>query len=281
MGLFSGTHYKVRIKGGNEDEFSCFGQALGLDVSLSAKSVQFGEVTLGKTTSRVIYVHNASSQSATFQFVNDQKNVFSFSKREGMIKPRSDFRIVITFCPTETINFYERVFCVVKNHLVLFVDLVGTCYDLLHRPYPLYQRHVNMYRHRVIMGTYKGGSTEPAKETRRSPIKNMASSTMQQQSMMEGGVKSEEEVQIDDPNYVANEEIPMDAPNYVATHKEMFWECNAASRGVYFKEDMLDFGFSVSGIKSDPKEVTLVNTLNYDITAYWVIPSLPTSSTKV
>ncbi len=79
-----------------------------------------------------------------------------------------------------------------------------------------------------------------------------------------------------------NEEIPIDDPNYVVKHKEMFWECNAESRGVYFKEDLMDFGFSLSSAKSDPKEVTLVNTLNYDIKAYWVIPSIPgTSSSKV
>ena len=121
VGLFSCTHYKVHVKGGNEDEFTCLGQALGAEVSLSAKTVQFGEVTLGKTTNRVLYVHNASSQPATFQFINDKKNVFSLSKREGVVKSNSDFRIVITFCPTETINFYERVFCMIQNHLVLVI----------------------------------------------------------------------------------------------------------------------------------------------------------------
>ncbi len=127
VGLFSCTHYKVRVKGGNEDEFTCFGQSLGLEVSLSAKSVQFGEVTLGKTTNRVLYVHNASTQPATFQFVNDKKNVFSFSKKEGTVKPNSDFRIVITFTPTDTINFYERVFCIVQNHMILVWFFEGEC----------------------------------------------------------------------------------------------------------------------------------------------------------
>ena len=64
----------------------------------------------------------------------------------------------------------------------------------------------------------------------------------------------------------------------MAKHKEMFLECNAESRGVYFKEDIVDFGFSPAAQKSEPKEITLVNTLNYDIKVYWVIPSLPGSS---
>ena len=121
VGLFSCTRYKVKVKGGNEDEFTCVGQALGVEVSLSAKSVQFGEVTLGNTTNRLLYIRNDSNQPATFQFLNDRKNAFSFSMTEGVIKPHSDFRIVIIFAPTETINFYERVFCIVKNHLILVI----------------------------------------------------------------------------------------------------------------------------------------------------------------
>eukprot|EP00826_Nyctotherus_ovalis_P020736 TRINITY_DN1654_c0_g6_i1.p1 TRINITY_DN1654_c0_g6~~TRINITY_DN1654_c0_g6_i1.p1 ORF type:complete len:373 (-),score=55.73 TRINITY_DN1654_c0_g6_i1:654-1772(-) len=119
VGLCSCVHFKARVKGGNEDTFTCLGQALGLQVSLSTKSVQFGEVTLGKSNSRVIYVQNNSSQRAVFQFVNDKKNVFAFSKREGVVEAKSDFRVVITFCPTDTINFYERVFCIVQNHMIL------------------------------------------------------------------------------------------------------------------------------------------------------------------
>jgi len=121
VGMYSCAHYKVRVKGGNEAKFTCLGQALGLQVSLSSNTVSFGEVTLGTTITRVLYVENKSKQPATFQFATDKKNVFSFSKREGVVKGRSDFRVVITFCPTDTINYYERVFCIVQNHLILVI----------------------------------------------------------------------------------------------------------------------------------------------------------------
>lgn len=123
VNLYSCTHFKVKVKGGNEEQLNCTGQALGVEVGLSAKSIQFGEVTYGNTTNRVLHIHNYSSQAATFQFINDRKNVFSFSKKEGVIKPHSDFRIVITFCPTDTINFYERIFCIVKNHIILVSEI--------------------------------------------------------------------------------------------------------------------------------------------------------------
>lgn len=135
---------------------------------------------------------------------------------------------------------------------------MGSCYDLLHKPYPLYQRHVDMYRHRVIMGTYKGNEFDPEIDQRKS-LGSMSSKNRQ-------GLEDATEL---------NEEIPIDDPNYVVRHKEMFWESNSETRGIYFNEDMVDFGFSVSGTKSEVKEVTLINELNYDVTVYWAIPNVP------
>jgi hypothetical protein len=43
---------------------------------------------------------------------------------------------------------------VVRNHAVLYVDLIGTCYDILTKPIPLMQRHIDIYRHKVIMGIH-------------------------------------------------------------------------------------------------------------------------------
>ncbi len=51
-------------------------------------------------------------------------------------------------------NYYERIFCIVRNHEVLYVDLIGTCYDILTKPIPLMQRHIDIYRHKVIMGIH-------------------------------------------------------------------------------------------------------------------------------
>lgn len=97
---------------------------------------------------------NNSDQPTTFQFFTDKSNIFAFSKTEGTVKPKSSARIIIEFYPQKTQNYYERVFCVVRNHHVLFVDLIGTCYDVLTKPMPLMQRHVDVYRHKVIMGIH-------------------------------------------------------------------------------------------------------------------------------
>lgn len=84
----------------------------------------------------------------------------------------------------------------VRQHSVLHVDLIGACYDILTKPIPLMQRHVDIFRHKVIMGIHSrkkapkfdGEGTEEAKE---------------------------DELEIN-----ANE-IPIDDPNQVVMHKEM------------------------------------------------------------
>ena len=98
---------------------------------------------------------NSSDLPTSFQFITDKNNLFSFSVTEGIVKPMSSVRVIINFKPAKTGNYYERVFCMVKNHKVLFVDLVGTCFDVLTKPIPLAQRHVDTFRHKVIMGAHK------------------------------------------------------------------------------------------------------------------------------
>lgn len=127
----------------------------GYDVQLSSKSVHFGEVQTEQTTNRLLNVVNNSDLPTSFQFFTDKSNMYSFSMTEGIVKAHASQRIIITFSPQRTGNYYERIFCLVKNHSVLFVDLLGTCYDVLTKPIPLGQRHIDSYRHKVIMGAHR------------------------------------------------------------------------------------------------------------------------------
>ena len=70
-------------------KFSCFGQALGNDVSLSSNSIHFGEVQLESTTNRLLNIVNDSDQPTSFQFYSDKTNIFAFSKTEGTINAHS------------------------------------------------------------------------------------------------------------------------------------------------------------------------------------------------
>ena len=79
----------------------------------------------------------------------------------------------------------------VRNHEVLYVDLIGTCYDILTKPMPLIQRHVDIFRHKVIMGMHNKVRKDLIDE-------KLGNSTMQQ--------SFDEEMEV-------SLQIPIDKPN--------------------------------------------------------------------
>lgn len=159
----------------------------------------------------------------------DQTNLFSFSQTVGTVKPHSSTRIVVNFGPKKTGNYYERVFCIIKNHKVLYVDLIGTCFDILTKPIPLLQRHIDIYRHKVTMGTLNKDFGKEAQDSFNSS-----------------------------PNYMEGQyEIPIDDPNQVALHKEMLQSFTSAKRDLLLSLDSIDFAFTHTGRLSEPKAVTV------------------------
>jgi hypothetical protein len=66
VGVISCTQYKIKTVGGNELEFSCTGMAQGYNVSLSVKSIHFGEVQMGTNTNRLLNIVNDSDLPTTF-----------------------------------------------------------------------------------------------------------------------------------------------------------------------------------------------------------------------
>jgi hypothetical protein len=99
VGQCTSTQFKIDVVGGNELKLTCKGESQGIDVMLSSKSIQFGEVQMESATNRLLNIMNQSDQPTTFQFFNDRSNVFSFSKTEGTIPPNSQCRIIIEFYP--------------------------------------------------------------------------------------------------------------------------------------------------------------------------------------
>jgi hypothetical protein len=183
------------------------GEGLGNEVSFSTNSIHFGEVQLESTTNRLLNIINDSDQATTFQIYSDKSNIFAFSKTEGTIKAKSQVRIIIEFYPQKTINYYERVFCVVRNHQILYVDLLGTCYDLENKPMPIMQRHIDIYRHKVIMGIHN--------KIRRDKEGAKPSDAMS---------NDHHSADFSSVDLELNQEIPIDNPSQVVLHKEMFLE---------------------------------------------------------
>ena len=150
------------------------------------------------------------------------------------MKKNSASRIIITFNPVKTGNYYERVFCIVRNHKVLYVDLIGTCYDILTKPIPLSQRHIDSYRHKVIMGAHKKS--------------NIVKEIDDQQESFMGSIEVAPDLHL---------EIPIDDPSQVALHKEMLQGSSSDLKELKFSSDSVDFAFTEHGRMSEPKTVTL------------------------
>ena len=250
----------VKVLGGNELKISTMGQANGIDVYLSNKSIHFGEVQQTGTTNRLLNIINESDQPTTFQFFSDKSNVYSFSKLEGTVAPHSQARIIVEFYPQMTCNYYERVFCVVRNHQVLYVDLIGTCYDVLTKPMPLMQRHVDIFRHKVIMGIHN----KARKDKHGDPIDAMASVNASFNDDRDSNNLSAMDLEI-------NQEIPIDDPSQVVLHKEMFTDISAGNRDVKFSQDFMDFAFAESGRISETKSVTIDNAFPFAVDVNWAL----------
>lgn len=179
--------------------------------------------------------HARSSSSLT------KKNIFSFKTIEGVIAAKSTARIVVYFTPKETVSYYTRAFCLVKNHLVLYLDLIGTCYDILQRPIPLSQKDIEIFRTHVLMGT----------------VNRLVENTP---SLM----SSAEEV------YAVSAEVPMDEPNQIALHKELMQ--HSRDKIVSLNEEFLDFGFCMTNRTGEARVITLRNKMPFSIYVMWLIP---------
>lgn len=258
-GVVSCAYYKISSAAGNELQFSCKGEATGFEVELSAKSLNFGEVQLDSSTNRVVNVVNNSDLPTTFQFISDSSNMFGFSKTQGTVKPNSFTRIIVTFNPNKTGNFYERVFCVVRNHKLLYVDLMGTCFDILTKPVPLVQRHIDAFRSRVIMGTH---NKQYPKET----------SLESKESIMENSVEEQD----------LTKEIVFEEVTEVSLHKELLQGFASEKRDIHLSHETFDFGFAESGRISESRQLTLNNKFDFPVKIDWaLLPVLNHATGKI
>lgn len=66
VGTFSCSQYKISVRGGNTLDLTCQGIAKGFDVSLSSKTIHFGEVSQGNTTNRLLNIVNNSELPTSF-----------------------------------------------------------------------------------------------------------------------------------------------------------------------------------------------------------------------
>ena len=118
-GQFSYETFEVITNGGNISRFSCFGNCLALITHISCKNVNFHSIELTSSMSKFIRLYNESDEQTTFQFYHNNDGPFKITETEGVIGPKTNIRVNVIFKPNDTITYYERVFCLIRNHNVL------------------------------------------------------------------------------------------------------------------------------------------------------------------
>ena len=119
---FSYETFEIKTKGGNSIRFSCIANSLGITTNISENFVNFQSVELNTSKTRMIRLFNESDEPTNFQFFYNNETCFKLDELQGVIPANSNVRIRITFQPIETITYYNRIFCITKNHF-LFVKL--------------------------------------------------------------------------------------------------------------------------------------------------------------
>ena len=117
--------YEIFTRGGNTIRFSCIANSLGIRTNINEKFLNFQSVELNTNKTRMIRVFNESHEQTNFQFFYNNEGVFEFDQLQGVIPSNSNVRIRITFKPIEAIIYYERIFCLTKNHFLFVRNLLN------------------------------------------------------------------------------------------------------------------------------------------------------------
>ena len=202
-GINSFETYTLKTIGGNVLRFSCSGSCLSLSTYLNAKCVNFKSVPLGGQMTKLIRVYNDSDQETDYQIFHNNDGAFKINKTEGTIKAHTNMRINITFRPYETITYYERVFCLIKNHMLISLDLYGSCHDLLNKSPLIEQKFIDIFRYKILNGLYfnKSIGNENDNEYLEKITRSLVTKTNSNVS-----------------------ELSLESTNQIQLHKELFWE---------------------------------------------------------
>ncbi len=152
---FSCENFEIIVPGGNVMKFYCTAFCMGLSMEVSSKNVNFDSIEVDNTCAKFIKVFNKNENSTYFNFFFfNSFGPFFFDKVEGVIDAKSSVRVNISFKPKETGTFYERVFCLIKSHMIIAIDLMGSAHDLLNKPKILDQKCIDVFRYKIINGYY-------------------------------------------------------------------------------------------------------------------------------
>ena len=251
----------ISTKGGNKLTFECKGTCRPLKTWVGTKCINFKTVPLGGQSKRLFRIYNDSDISTEFQIYHDNSGAFSFDITEGIVPAKSNIRINATFRPYETIIYYQRIFCFIKNHMVFPIDLFGSCHNLLTKTPLLDFSKIELFRYKELKGIYFQNNNK-IKKLKIFDGLNKSNKTLSQFSQE----NDNNNIEIVDDFKEINK-INMKQPQL---HKEMFWESNSSKRLISFDTDFIDFNFMGVGDVSEPYILKVNNNSNQDMNVKFI-----------
>ena len=236
--------FLLSTKGGNKLMFSCSGYCRPLKTWVGAKTVNYKSVPLGNQIKKLFRVYNDSDIPTEFQIYHDNSGAFIFDVTEGIIPGKSNVRVNVTFRPYETMIYYQRVFCIIRNHSLFPIDLFGSCHDLLIKTPLLDMKQIELFRLKELKGLFF--NTIDKKVELFDKLNNT-----------EKNITDELINDIGNESNINNQQPQL--------HKEMFWETFSNTRMISFDTDLIDFNFVQSGTVSEPYILKVNNNSNQDM----------------
>ena len=249
----------ISTKGGNKLTFECKGTCRPLKTWVGTKCVNFKTVALGSQMKKLFRIYNDSDSPTEFQIYHDNSGAFFFDITEGIIPAKSNIRINATFRPYETIRYYQRIFCFIKNHVVFPIDLFGSCHNLLTKTPLMDYNKIELFRYKELKGVYFSRDAKINKIKRFDSL-NKTNKTLSQFSHENDNIEV-----IDDFKEI--NKLNMKQPQL---HKEMFWESNSPTRLISFDTDFIDFNFMNAGGVSEPFILKVNNNSNQDMNVKFI-----------
>ncbi|KAJ3349706.1 hypothetical protein HDU83_000324 [Entophlyctis luteolus] len=155
--ILSTEYFDITTVSGNSVKLKCSGSGTGPKVSLNTSLVNFNDVVAGSSCTRPIYLQNDSQIAAYYQFLAEHHSTFFIDKPSGTINANSSIALTVKFSPTEPINYYRRVYCLVENQDGIYIDFIGTCYNDKRRPATFFPKMLENYEQRVKAGLWNYG----------------------------------------------------------------------------------------------------------------------------
>ena len=89
---------------------------------------------------------NFSPLKLAFQFdIDPRTSTFEFSLSNGVLEPNERKLIQVFFKPQFASIYYKKVSCIIQNHSVLFIQLIGTAHSELVKPPVINRTHIENY----------------------------------------------------------------------------------------------------------------------------------------